>query len=259
MHYTLEMLASKSAFTFVAIATLAIGIAAGTAIFSVLYATLLKPLPCPNARRLCVVRTVLGKEGCAPASGPELQSLADRNKLFEQVGGIWLQTGALTGKSDQFTLGWVTSNLLFLLAPRPSLDVCFCPESWGTAERTSSSSATNSGKPAMTWIPRSPGHAVLLNRQPYTVAGIFRRVPTHLSGRRRGAATSLFGQKQPEEEVAPIRWLLRTLLATSDREMSARAEIREALWPANSGPPSGEKEPPLIIPGGNGRRQTVAL
>jgi putative ABC transport system permease protein len=59
LHYALRMLARKPALTVVAIATLALGVGASTAIFSVLYVTLLRPLPYPNANRLCVVWTVL--------------------------------------------------------------------------------------------------------------------------------------------------------------------------------------------------------
>jgi putative ABC transport system permease protein len=79
VHHALRMLARKPFLAAAAIATLAIGIGASTAIFSVLYVVLLRPLQYPNPSRLCVVWTVLGKEGRAPASGPELLSLQERN------------------------------------------------------------------------------------------------------------------------------------------------------------------------------------
>jgi putative ABC transport system permease protein len=97
VNHAIRMFTRRPLLTLTVIATLAIGIGASTAIFSVLYATLLQPLPYPNANRLCVIWSALGKEGRAPASGPELLSLRDRNTLFEQVAGIWVQTGALTG------------------------------------------------------------------------------------------------------------------------------------------------------------------
>src|SRR5215469_2875389 len=133
VHHSIRMFVRKPLIAFVAIATLAIGIGASTAIFSVLHVVLLRPLPYPNADRLCVVWTVLGKEGRAPASGPELLSLQERNRLFEQVAGIWVQTGALTGRNEplQVKLGWVTSNFLGLLAPKVKLGRFFLPEEQG--------------------------------------------------------------------------------------------------------------------------------
>jgi hypothetical protein len=40
----------------------------------------------------------LGKEGHCPGSGPQLLSLREHSKLFDQFGGIWVQSGALTCK-----------------------------------------------------------------------------------------------------------------------------------------------------------------
>jgi predicted permease len=174
LHHAARMFARKPALTLVAVATLAIGIGASTAIFSVLYVTLLRPLPYPNAKRLCVVWTVLGPEAGAPASGPELLSLADRNKLFEQVGGIWVQTGALTGKSEpiQVTLGWVTSNFLSMLTPRLQVGRLFLPEEQGSGRAHVVILSYELWKTRYGLDPAILGHAVLLNGQPYTVVGI---------------------------------------------------------------------------------------
>lgn len=115
LHLALRLFARRPWLTLVAIATLAIGIGATTAIFSVLYAVLLRPLPYPNANRLCMVWTVLGNEGRAPASGPELQSLRERDKLFDQVATCTLfrTRGSFQAKPST----WKVSNSLLLLRP----------------------------------------------------------------------------------------------------------------------------------------------
>jgi predicted permease len=174
LYHAMRIFARRPALTLVAIATLAIGIGASTAIFSVLYVTLLRPLPYPNAKRLCVVWTVLGQEGRAPASGPELLSLADKNKLFEQVGGIWVQTGALTGKSEpiQITRGWVTSNFLSMLTPRLEFGRLFLPEEQGSGRAHVVILSYELWKTRYGSDSAILGHAVLLNGQPYTVVGI---------------------------------------------------------------------------------------
>ena len=133
LHYAGRMLAKKPVFTLVAILTLVIGIGANTAIFSVVDSVLLRPLPYPHSSRLAVVWSVFGKEGRAPSSGPELISLRERSRLFEQFAGIWVQSGALTGRGEpeRVSLGLVTSNFLSLLSAGPQLGRFFLPHDEG--------------------------------------------------------------------------------------------------------------------------------
>jgi predicted permease len=133
LRYALRQLRKNPGFACTAVFTLALGIGANTAIFSVVNAVLLQPLPYPHSDRLAIVWSVLGKEHRAPASGPELIYLQQRSRLFEEFAGIWVTSTALTGEGEpeQVKLGLVTYNFLSLLSPSPALGRFFLPEEQG--------------------------------------------------------------------------------------------------------------------------------
>jgi putative ABC transport system permease protein len=117
-------------FATIAILTLALGIGANTAIFSVVNGVLLRPLPYPDAERLAIIWSGLGSVNRAVASTYELYEIRARTKEFDQIGGIWVTNGTLPGEGDpeQVKVGVVTSNLLPILCPRPALGRFFEPQ-----------------------------------------------------------------------------------------------------------------------------------
>ena len=112
-------LARTPAFSAVVILILAGGIGAATAIFSVVNALLLAPLPYRDADRLVFVWQDLTRAGYprAPLAGPELQDLRDRSTLFSGFGGIWANTRALTDgvEPEQLRVGLVTPDFFDVL------------------------------------------------------------------------------------------------------------------------------------------------
>ena len=117
-------------FATIAILTLALGIGANTAIFSVVNGVLLRPLPYPDAERLAIIWSGLGSVNRAVASTYELYEIRARTKEFDQIGGIWVTNGTLPGEGDpeQVKVGVVTSNFLPILCPRPALGRFFEPQ-----------------------------------------------------------------------------------------------------------------------------------
>ena len=124
-----RMLRNSPGFTAVAIFTLALGIGANTAIFSVVNAVLIRPLPYPQAKRLTILWSTWGKETRGPASGPEMMELRKRCRSFDEIGGIWATTGTITGAAEpeQVRLAFTTANFLPLLAEKPQLGRFFAP------------------------------------------------------------------------------------------------------------------------------------
>jgi putative ABC transport system permease protein len=123
LRFGARSLRKSPGFATVAILTLAIGIGANTAIFSVVNAVLLRPLPYPDADRLTIIWSGLGSVNRAVASTYELFEIRRRAKEFDQIGGIWVTNGTLPGEGDaeQVKVGVVTANFLPILCPRPAL------------------------------------------------------------------------------------------------------------------------------------------
>src|ERR1700704_6979658 len=100
LKYAFRSLGKRPGFSAVAIATLALGIAASTAIFSVLDAVLLRPLPYPAQERLVEVNE-LNETGRAMAfTEPNFNDLAERNRSFEAVATYTRSAEAVAGGTE---------------------------------------------------------------------------------------------------------------------------------------------------------------
>ena len=86
LRYGIRMLLKKPGFTLIAFLTLAFGIGANTAIFTVVNAVLLRPLPYPGSERLMEVgRAFPGSDNVSDLSEPKFVFLRDNNQSFEAV------------------------------------------------------------------------------------------------------------------------------------------------------------------------------
>jgi len=100
IRYGLRQLAHHPTFTLVAVLTLALGIGASTAIFSVLDAVLLRPLPYPSQERL-VETTELNEEGHGmPFAQPNFDDLRARSRSFEALASYAAWPEAVAGGSE---------------------------------------------------------------------------------------------------------------------------------------------------------------
>ena len=127
---SLRTLRRSPAFAAAAILTLAIGIGANTAVFSVINAVLLKPLPYPQAERLISVQhTAPGAAGLISASGDLRLSpsmfftYADHNRGFEAIGAWTATTATVTGQGEpeEVRVIGVTKGVLEALGVKPAV------------------------------------------------------------------------------------------------------------------------------------------
>ncbi|MGE0041263.1 MAG: ABC transporter permease, partial [Vicinamibacterales bacterium] len=94
--YALRRLAATPAFTLTALLTLALGIGANAAIFSVVNSVLLRPLPFPDADRLYAVYSANKTAGNmdAPVSPVDLDDWRARRQGIDDIGGFWYAEGS---------------------------------------------------------------------------------------------------------------------------------------------------------------------
>jgi putative ABC transport system permease protein len=143
LRFALRALLRRPTFTLAAVFTLALGIGATTAIFSVVYSVLIKPLPYPNAEELVRIRHVAPGLNFAdmPASPTQYFTYRDENRTFAAL-GLWQEDGqTLTdpGEPERLRTVRVTHGVLQALAVRPLLGRWFIEAEHGPkAEGTSS-------------------------------------------------------------------------------------------------------------------------
>src|SRR6202140_2529529 len=131
LRYALRMLRKSPGFTVIAVLTIALGIGATTAIFSVVNATLLHVLPYPQAEQLVSIEADFPGIGARDVgmSQPEWQDL-QRSGIFEYVSPAWFDENNLTGSSQpaHVRILLVAPNYFALLGVKPQLGRAFHPE-----------------------------------------------------------------------------------------------------------------------------------
>src|SRR3978361_1465744 len=108
-HYAVRTLLKQPGFTVVAVLTLALGIGANTAIFSVVNALLLKPLPFPGAQQLVALGSINTGDKGGPndlnsMSYPDFFDFRDQNRSLENAAAFHDQNFALTTEEGATSL-----------------------------------------------------------------------------------------------------------------------------------------------------------
>lgn len=176
LRFGLRALRKAPGFTAVAVLTLALGIGANAAMFTIVSAVLLRALPFEAAGQLVRIETHLKRTGQIDVglSIPELDDLRARTDTFDQVAGTLPADAALTGAehATRVELLGVSANYFALLHAAPQLGRIFGPEddTLGFSETVVISDGL--WRRVFGSDPRIIGRRLRLDNDGYTVVGV---------------------------------------------------------------------------------------
>jgi putative ABC transport system permease protein len=172
--YALRAIALRPGFAAIAVLTLALGIGATTAIFSVVDAVLLRPLPWKDSERLVIV---FGTNGAAQGSAVYLdfRDWREQNTVFEELGPVRGQSVNLTGTEtpERLVGSFVTAATLRALGASPLTGRMFTESETEVATREPAAVITETlWRTRFGSRPDILGTSLVINGQPFTVVGV---------------------------------------------------------------------------------------
>jgi hypothetical protein len=173
LHFGARLLAKNRLVTAIAVGTIALGIGANTAIFSVFDAILLRDLPYPDAGRLAIVWETTGALATGSVSGPDFQDWAREQRVFDSMGAGTEARMTMTGAGEPRRLeGWAVSAEIFpLFGARPETGTLFGPDDVRRERRTIVLGHAL-WRQTFGGDPRAVGRNLTLDGQDYQVTGV---------------------------------------------------------------------------------------
>jgi putative ABC transport system permease protein len=181
--YTLRMLARRPMLTVTALVTLALGIGANTAIFSVVNGVLLAPLPYPDADRLVLIEEARGDRDPGTTGYHSFAALRAENASFEAVAALagWSAILAGDGRDAERVIGArVTWDYFAALGVRPSLGRDFDQGEDHPERRRVAIISDELWRRRYNADPAVIGRPITISQVTYTLAGVMPAASTDL-------------------------------------------------------------------------------
>src|SRR5215216_3340788 len=180
LRFGIRMMIRNPVFTLIAVVTLGLGIGANTAIFSVVDAVLLRPLPYPDADRLVFLWSTMNSQG-VPQSGsalPDYQGWRDQNKVFDGLGGFYYCDFKLATENEppeRIQGAYITTNLFQILQVSPAMGRLFTPEEEQFGRNRVVLLSDKLWQRRFGGAPNVIGREIRLAGETYTIAGVMPR------------------------------------------------------------------------------------
>ncbi len=176
LKYGTRMLVKSPGFTAVAVLTLALGIGANTAIFSVVDTVLLRPMPYKDPDRLVMIWVTESgsSEGLFPATGPDFQDWRAQNTVFEDMAAGTISGLTLTGADEPRKLEGVevSPQMFGMLGVSLSLGRTFAPDESSAGKDHVIILSYGLWQRAFGGKRETVGSKITLDGQAYDVAGV---------------------------------------------------------------------------------------
>jgi putative ABC transport system permease protein len=187
LRYAARSLRRRSALTILALTTLALGIGANTAIFSIISVVLLKPLPFREPERLVMVWSTSPRQGLAEgfSSYPDFNDWHEQTKAFDGLAAFWTFPNGdvnLTGGTtpQRVSVARITPGFFEVLGVPPLHGRTFQAEESIVGNHRRAILSYALWRDAFASDTGLVGKSVLVNGLPYTVVGI---MPPELAAR----------------------------------------------------------------------------
>ena len=176
LRYAIRMLRHDAAFTFVAVLTLALGIGMNTAIFSIVNAVLLQPLPYANAGELATIYNTSGGDSKFPLSPIAFLNLKRHNTVFTGVAALsnkgWAANLTGRGEAERLQGFQVSANLFSLLGVAPRHGRAFVEDEDRPGGNHVVVLSNELWQRRFGGDPQLLGQTITLNGDAYTVVGV---------------------------------------------------------------------------------------
>lgn len=177
IRYGTRMLLKAPSFSIVATIALALGIGANTAIFSVVNAVLLRPLPFPNSEQLMTVWENDRRRGTerGSASYPNFADWRDQNQVFDKMAAYHGTDHILTGNGDAVRLqgSTISAEIFQLLGVAPIAGRTFLPDEDKPGDKGRVVMLSHElFQSRFNAKPELIGQSIMLDGKPYTVVGV---------------------------------------------------------------------------------------
>ena len=189
IRFAARMMLRAPAFTLIAVLTLAIGIGANTAIFSIVKAVLLSKLPYKNSDRLVMVfeKSVRHNSPRNVANPSNFQAWRERSHSFEDFAAYFpfAYDGNIVGKGEpqRVAVGLITGNMLSTVGVRPILGRDFLPEESKPGAPDVILLSENYWRQHFGSDPDITGRVLTLNGRPAPIIGVLPasfEIPAHM-------------------------------------------------------------------------------
>jgi predicted permease len=176
LHFALRQLRKTPGFALTVVLTLALGIGATTAIFSLVEGVLLRPLPFKDADRLVLLGDRLGAGLNTPVTAREIGTYSNATRSFSSLGGYRTTTYELSGAEtpEEVDAARLTAGVFSTLGVQPILGRVFSPQE----EDAHQPLAVISYALWLNRYHRDPhvlGSSIVLDRKSYTIIGVMPR------------------------------------------------------------------------------------